>query len=59
MQELAFYSHFEKKHLHDHIISSTGEEWAHKTSLTASLFIDVFVHTVYQARKANSHINVC
>ena len=29
------------KHLHDRIISLSGEVWAHKTSLTPPLFIGV------------------
>jgi hypothetical protein len=31
------------KHLHDRIISLRGEVWAHKTSLTPPLFIEVSV----------------
>jgi hypothetical protein len=31
------------KHLHDRIISLRGEVWAHKTSLTPPLFVEVSV----------------
>ena len=44
------------KHLHDHIISSKGKFWTHKTSLSPSLFIDVPVPSQEHER---SYIYVC
>jgi hypothetical protein len=38
------------KHLHDRIISVRGEVWAHKTSLTSPLFIEVHVPSQESAR---------
>jgi len=51
-----------KKHLHDRIIWLRGEVWAHKTSLTSQLFIEVPVPSQESERSCICvlrHVFVC
>ena len=53
--QLAFYSHV-IKHLPDHIISSTGKDLVHKTSLNPATF---YRRAYTKPGKMSGHVYVC